>query len=131
MTDPAGYQALADLLREQIADGRLAPGQVLPSQARLAQTYGLSMVTARRALAVLSAEGLIDVRQGYPSRVRVPAELEDVTPDPGDVITCRVPTARERAEQGIPDGVVLLQRISAAGEVVEYRGDRFRFRVPG
>lgn len=129
MPDPAGYRALADLLRERVASGVYAPGQNLPSESVLAQTYGLSITTARRAIAVLRNEGLIDVRPGYPPRVRVPPELEDVTPEPGDVITYRVPTAGERVEQGIPDGVVLLLRIGRSGEVVEYRGDQFRFRV--
>jgi DNA-binding transcriptional MocR family regulator len=130
VADPAGYRALADLLREQIASGVAAPGQNLPSEGALAQTYGLSITTARRALAVLRNEGLIDVRAGYPPRVRVPPDLEDVTPQPGDVIHYRQPTAQERDEQGIPDGVVFLLRIPPDGEAVEYRGDQYRFRLP-
>jgi GntR family transcriptional regulator len=130
VTHPAGYRALADLLRERIDSGTVAPGQNLPSESALAQTYGLSITTARRALTVLRNEGLIDVRPGYPPRVRVPPDLEDVTPQPGDVLHYRQPTARERDEQGIPDGVVWLLRIRPTGEVVEYRGDRYRFRVP-
>lgn len=127
---PTGYRALADLLRERIRTGVLAPGQQLPSEVRLAQTYGLALTTVRRATDLLRDEGLIDKRHGYPARVRVPADLQDVPLDPGDAIGCRMPSATERDEQGIPPGVPFLLRISADGAVTEYRGDRYRPVVP-
>jgi GntR family transcriptional regulator len=63
--DPrAVYQQLADRLRTRILSGDLAPGSVLPSETELIQEYGVSRGPARQAVAVLKAEGLVDVRQG-------------------------------------------------------------------
>ena len=108
MTTPRGYRDLADLLRTQIATGDLAPGQRLPAEITLAQTYDLSLTTVRRAVAVLRHEGLIDVRQGYPSRVRDLTDLEDVRLPPTRV-TARMPTPADRQRWGdIPDGCAML-----------------------
>jgi len=57
--------AIAGDLREDVASGRLAPGAVLPSEADLAGSYGVSRVTVRKALEVLRQEGLVDARQGF------------------------------------------------------------------
>lgn len=57
-------------LRAAILDGRYAPGSALPSAHDLCETYGTSRVTVRRALEMLRADGLIDIRQGAVPRVR-------------------------------------------------------------
>jgi GntR family transcriptional regulator len=57
--------AIADALRRQITEGERAPGTVLPSEADLAGSYGVSRVTVRKALEVLRGEGLVDARQGF------------------------------------------------------------------
>lgn len=51
------YRQLADILRGQIGRGELT-GRV-PSIKTLAQTYGVAMGTAERALTLLRDEGLI------------------------------------------------------------------------
>lgn len=131
MTTPAGYRALADLLRAQIQSGELMAGQRLPSEPALAQTYGLNLLTVRRALAVLRNEGLIDVRGGYRSRVRELPDVRDIDPPPGTVaITSRVATAVEREAHDIPDGVPLLVAIDADGNTHEFPAHRYRFRWP-
>ena len=58
------------LLRDQISNGKYAAGSVLPSEARLAETYRVSRVTVRRALGALAEDGLIDKRMGAGSIVR-------------------------------------------------------------
>jgi GntR family transcriptional regulator len=58
------YRQLAQHLREAIRRGDHAPGSTLPSEAQLVATYSLSRPTVRRALALLRAEGLIDVQAG-------------------------------------------------------------------
>lgn len=67
------------LLREQIIDGRLAPGAAL-DQESLARTIGLSTTPVREALRRLEAEGLAS--QQAHSTLRIPAlsrrELTDV-----------------------------------------------------
>lgn len=56
------YQQLAAILRAQIAAGELTGRG--PSQNRLAAEYGVSVDTARKALAVLRGEGLIETYVG-------------------------------------------------------------------
>ncbi len=57
--------AIAEDLRRQISSGERAAGSVLPSEADLAGSYGVSRVTVRKALEVLRGEGLVDARQGF------------------------------------------------------------------
>jgi GntR family transcriptional regulator len=56
---------IAGELREQISAGALVGGAVLPSEAELAGSYGVSRVTVRKALDVLREEGLVSSRQGF------------------------------------------------------------------
>lgn len=57
--DPAPpYRQIAAILRRQIESGQLAPGDVLPSEKRLQQEFGVARETARRAVRVLREEGL-------------------------------------------------------------------------
>lgn len=56
-------------LRDQIADGRLGVGENLPGEQRLAESFGVSRVTVRRALDVLADTGLIVRRAGSGSTV--------------------------------------------------------------
>ena len=57
--------AIAADLRRQITEGDYAAGSVLPSEADLAGSYGVSRVTIRKALELLRGEDLIDARQGF------------------------------------------------------------------
>jgi GntR family transcriptional regulator len=65
--EPRTHQIAADL-RQQIADGTLGPGALLPSEPELARDRGVSRQTARAALQVLEQEGLVTVR---PRRGRI------------------------------------------------------------
>lgn len=56
------YLQLADLLREEIASGRLT-GRV-PSAKSLAEEHGISHATTERALNMLRDEGLIRAMRG-------------------------------------------------------------------
>ncbi|MEM7695274.1 MAG: phosphonate metabolism transcriptional regulator PhnF [Pseudomonadota bacterium] len=51
-------------LRDAIAEGRLKPGQSLPTQAELCAKHGLSRHAVRLALAALEREGLLESWQG-------------------------------------------------------------------
>jgi DNA-binding GntR family transcriptional regulator len=61
--EPPYYQ-LANILRHQIATGVLRPGDRLPSEAQLCEQYGISPMTARRALTILLDEGLVTAARG-------------------------------------------------------------------
>ncbi|WP_080694174.1 GntR family transcriptional regulator [Salinispora tropica] len=55
---------IADDLRGQIKEGQLAPGAKLPSEREMATRYGTARNTAREAVAILQAEGLVDAQHG-------------------------------------------------------------------
>lgn len=58
------YQQLYHILRSQIETGELRPGEAIPPEKRLTEQFGLSRVTARKALELLVEEGLIVRRPG-------------------------------------------------------------------
>lgn len=65
---PAGegalYAQLAARLRREIAEGRLRPGDALPSFRQLAEDLLVSVITVKRAYEDLEREGVIYRRQG-------------------------------------------------------------------
>jgi GntR family transcriptional regulator len=64
------YRTVYDSLRERIFAGDYPPGVALPSEPRLVEDYGVSLITVRRALQELVLDGLIERRQGIGSFVR-------------------------------------------------------------
>lgn len=71
-------------LRDGMANGALTPGTLLPGEQRLADSYGVSRVTVRRALDVLAREGLIEKKTGAGSVVTAPPVA---SPLRGDIAT--------------------------------------------
>jgi DNA-binding GntR family transcriptional regulator len=57
--DPRKYVRLAALLREQIHDGTMKPGNRPPSITTLSQHYGYARQTCAKALRMLESEGLL------------------------------------------------------------------------
>ena len=64
------YQQLADSLRDKIYEGKYAFGDKLPSERSLAEKFGISHLTVRKALAILEEEGMILRVQGKGTFVR-------------------------------------------------------------
>lgn len=62
-SDPL-YQQVTDRLRAAIASGALAPGERIGTHRTLAERYGVSVITVKRALADLADEGLVYSRVG-------------------------------------------------------------------
>jgi GntR family transcriptional regulator len=58
------YLRIAEHLTIQIGAGRLVAGERLPPERGLAARYGVSMMTLRKALKVVTERGLIERRQG-------------------------------------------------------------------
>ncbi len=69
-SDRAVYRQIADRLRDAINNGGLAPGEQLPSERGLMETYGAARGTVRQAVAILRAEGLIETEHGRGGFVR-------------------------------------------------------------
>jgi GntR family transcriptional regulator len=53
------YERIADDLRDEIASGRLRPGERLPTEGEIAEAWKTSRITAARGLKVLVHQGLI------------------------------------------------------------------------
>ncbi len=64
------YAKIASDLRDKIKDGYYGPGALLPSRNEIAATYGVSVITAQNALAVLSQEGYARAIRGRGHIVR-------------------------------------------------------------
>jgi GntR family transcriptional regulator len=64
------YLRVANDLRSQIEHGRLLPGEQVPSVMQLAESYGVSRSTARRALDMLKRWGLTDALPGLGTFVK-------------------------------------------------------------
>ena len=58
------YQQLRRALRDAIADSRLSPEEALPPERELAEEFGVSRITVRKALDALVEEGMLNRRQG-------------------------------------------------------------------
>src|SRR5690348_16827514 len=76
------YMKIANDLRDKIKDGYYGPGALLPSRNEIASMYGVSPITGRDALSVLSHEGYARAIRGRGHIVRrkrprltVPARL--------------------------------------------------------
>jgi DNA-binding LacI/PurR family transcriptional regulator len=73
---PLHQQIYAQLRREIAADFK--PGDILPSQNELAKRFGVSFLTVREALSILSEEGVIVRRRGHDTTVVDPAGNQHV-----------------------------------------------------
>jgi DNA-binding GntR family transcriptional regulator len=64
------YQQIAAILRDRITTGQILPGRPVPSEPQLAGEFGVSRLTARKAVRVLADEGLVEVVTGRGAYVR-------------------------------------------------------------
>jgi GntR family transcriptional regulator len=64
------FRLIAQELRDDIREGRLAPGERLPSENQLSETHRTTRATVRKAIALLRAEGLVVSEQGRGAFVR-------------------------------------------------------------
>jgi DNA-binding LacI/PurR family transcriptional regulator len=102
---------VAEVIRTNIAEGRIVGGQFLPSERDLAERHGVDKKTVRRALKALEADGLLEAidRHGY----RVTAGGSD--PDRGCPIAY-VPTHEPDVGRWHVPANLLLPALRTAGE---------------
>jgi hypothetical protein len=72
------YAQVAAIVREQVADGTLRPGEAAPSGAQLARLTGFSALTCRKGLRSLIREGVLSPGASPAARPRV--TVPDATP---------------------------------------------------
>lgn len=72
------YFQLAQIIRNQIASGDLKPGEHLPSNDSLAETYGISRMTVRQTIVLLMQEGLLITKRGVGTIVAGQKRVYDV-----------------------------------------------------
>jgi Helix-turn-helix domain/Bacterial regulatory proteins, gntR family len=93
------YAQAAALVRAQVADGTLKPGQPAPSGAVLARLTGFSVLTCRRALRELITDGVFVPGLSPNARPRVPAD--NATPAIGAAAALSGALASRRRAAGI------------------------------
>ncbi|GAA4620451.1 hypothetical protein GCM10023196_004490 [Actinoallomurus vinaceus] len=64
------YAQIAEVLRQRISSGDLAPGSLMPSEAALCDEFAVVRNTVRRALAALEDDGLVETLPGKGRVVR-------------------------------------------------------------
>jgi len=141
----SAYERIADRLRELILAGMLRHGERLPTEATLAAEFGVSRATAREAVRMLAAQGLVVAAKGarggtYVTRpsldyashllqanVALLAELDDITLD--ELLEARrlieVPAARLAARRRTVDDVARLHESIPDEAVPHGVGRRF------
>jgi GntR family transcriptional repressor for pyruvate dehydrogenase complex len=143
LRSPKVSELVAADIRRQIIAGQLQPGDSLPSEAQMMQSYEIARPTLREALRVLESDQLLVVRRGSHLgwRVRLPdpsltarnvtmlLELRGATLR--DVYTARLifepPACRMAAEQATADGVAGLRRTLA--EELAFDDDRLAYPI--
>ncbi|MDA8137036.1 MAG: GntR family transcriptional regulator [Desulfobacteraceae bacterium] len=58
------YSRVATMIRHKILSGQYRPGQRLPTEDELVESYGVSRITIRGAMAILETNGLINRTRG-------------------------------------------------------------------
>lgn len=129
------YHQLAELIRERIRAGELAPGDQLPAERDLAETVGISRMTARQAVASLVRDGTLVARPGIGTFVATPKLTYDAlhllgfteeTMRHGDAVASRVleqalasPPAPVATGLALPPGETAIKvvRLRSAGDL--------------
>lgn len=68
------WREIADDLEQRIRSGEYPPGQHIPSYARLAELYDVSVSTTAKAVALLAERRLVETDPGRGVLVRDPEE---------------------------------------------------------
>ncbi|HKN96263.1 MAG TPA: FadR/GntR family transcriptional regulator [Pseudonocardiaceae bacterium] len=92
-------QAIVEQIRALLHEGRLVPGDRLPSERELGQRFGVSRVTVREALRILETAGLIAIKVGARGGAFVTSPTSDqVGAGLADLLTLSPMTAAEVTE---------------------------------
>lgn len=108
------YYQLKEIMRQRIRTGEWQPGDLIPSERELSETYGLSRMTARQAITELVNEGALYREQGkgtFVSTRRITQQLMRLTGFTEDM----------RARNRLPSTQVLSAELCPADEITAER----------
>lgn len=74
-------QAIVEQIRARVREGKLQPGDRLPSERELCQQFGVSRVTVREGLRILETGGLITIKVGARGGAFVTSPTSDQVAD--------------------------------------------------
>ncbi|RID88401.1 FadR family transcriptional regulator [Peribacillus asahii] len=77
MTQPKkkAYQVIVDQINEYFLNGKLKPGDKLPTERELASRFNVSRTSVREALRKLEIKGIIEIKQGSGSFIKTSENL--------------------------------------------------------
>lgn len=117
------YRQVADAIRKRIVSGALPPGHPIPSEYEIVKEFGVSRITATKAIRVLREEdGLVYTIQGKGSfvgspdlpRVSKPRVFEKIAADLAKEIQSGTPAV----DHSLPSEMQLSQRFGVAKDTV-------------
>lgn len=128
------YEHIVDQLQALIDQGQLKPGDQLPPERVLAETFKVSRTSVREALRALEMLGLIEGRQGGGTFVRAPSPADLVGPlasalvagrrELADIMEVREmiePVIARRAAERITD-----EQLAELGAILERQEEKTR-----
>ena len=133
------YEGIIEQVHALIADGRLKPGDQLPPERVLAETFGVSRTSVREALRALELRGLITGKQGGGTFVRSVSAEDLVRPMASALLAGKreiaelfelremiePPIARKAAERAEPRHLAELERILDQQRLKVERGEPY------
>ncbi|MDV6331275.1 GntR family transcriptional regulator [Asticcacaulis sp. 201] len=128
------YVQLERILRSAILDGRLSDSDALPPERDMAEQYGVSRLTVRKALSDLQSEGLLTRRRGCGTFVSAKPRVEgNLSAFQEDLVTSGQGTHSVWLERGIdrvtPDESMTLG-VAPGTQVYRFRRLRFKETRP-
>jgi DNA-binding transcriptional regulator YhcF (GntR family) len=124
------YVQLADLIRERIETGQLAPGASVGSELQLSQEHGIGRDAVRMAIALLRSEGLVTTSRPMGTRVRETPQRRKLELAPGASVIARMPSGRERRSLQLDEGVPVLEVRDPQGGVEVLAADEVELIRP-
>ncbi len=102
------YAVIKHHLLEAVRDGTMRPGDRVPSEAALVERFGVSRMTANRALRELQAEGVVTRRAGVGSFIAEPTPI-------GHIIEIRN-IAEEIRERGHAYQAIVVENVAVEAD---------------